>query len=204
MTASLTASSLCLFRGDRCLFKHLDFTLQEGEMLVVEGPNGSGKTSLLRAIAGLLDFESGDLAWKGDSVRDHYQVFRADLVWFAHRVGFKGDLDLLENLNYESGLRSTADARCNKVLERLGLAGVSHLPFRSLSAGQQRRGALARMLLSTAQVWIMDEPLTNLDKEGQALVIAVIEAHIQEGGLCLAASHQALEIDGATRRVMLS
>ncbi|MDP7041160.1 MAG: cytochrome c biogenesis heme-transporting ATPase CcmA [Gammaproteobacteria bacterium] len=204
MTASLTARSLCLFRGDRCLFNDLEFTLQEGEMLVVEGPNGSGKTSLLRAIAGLLDFESGVLAWKGDSVRDHYQVFRADLVWFAHRVGFKGDLDLLENLAFESGLRTNADASCEEVLERLGLDQVRHLPFRSLSAGQQRRGALARMLLSGAQIWIMDEPLTNLDKEGQALVIAVIEAHIKEGGLCLAASHQPLEIAGATRRVMLS
>jgi len=172
-------------------------------MLVVEGPNGSGKTSLLRAIAGLLDFESGDLVWKGDSVRDHYQVFRADLVWFAHRVGFKGDLDLLENLAFESGLHTNANTSCEDVLERLGLEQVRHLPFRSLSAGQQRRGALARMLLSGAQIWIMDEPLTNLDKEGQALVIAVIEAHIKEGGLCLAASHQPLEIAGVTRRVML-
>ena len=173
-------------------------------MLVVEGPNGSGKTSLLRAIAGLLDFESGDLLWNDDSVRDHYQAFRADLVWFAHRVGFKGDLDLLENLSFESGLRMTTNARRDEVLERLGLGRVTSLPFRALSAGQQRRGALARMLLSTALIWIMDEPLTNLDQEGQALVIAIIEAHIQEGGLCLAASHQPLEIDGATRRVMLS
>lgn len=204
MTASLIGRSLCLFRGDRCLIQDLDFTVQEAEMLVVEGPNGIGKTSLLRGIAGLLDFESGDLLWNGDSVRDHYQTFRADLVWFAHRVGFKGDLNLQENLSFESGLRTTANARRDEVLERLGLSGISNLPFRSLSAGQQRRGALARMLLSTAKLWILDEPLTNLDKEGQALVIAIIEAHIRQGGLCLAASHQPLEIDGATRRVMLS
>ena len=173
-------------------------------MLAVEGRNGSGKTSLLRGIAGLLDFESGDLLWNGDSVRDHYQGFRADLVWFAHRVGFKGDLSLLENLNFEAGLRTTASARCNEVLDRLGLSRITNLPFRSLSAGQQRRGTLARMLLSTAKIWIMDEPLTNLDKEGQKLVIAAIEAHIRDGGLCLTASHQPLEIDGAIRGVMLS
>ena len=204
MIASLTARSLCLFRGDRCLLKDLDFTVEEAEILVIEGRNGIGKTSLLRGIAGLLDFESGDLRWNGNSVREHYQAFRADLVWFAHRVGFKGDLNLLENLSFESGLRAAANARRDEVLERLDLSRITNLPFRSLSAGQQRRGALARMLLSTAKIWLMDEPLTNLDKEGQALVISVINTHIREGGICLIASHQPLKIDGTTRRVILS
>lgn len=203
MTVSLTADALCLFRGDRCLFKDLDFSLQEREMLVVEGPNGSGKTSLLRGIAGLLDFETGEVTWQGRSVRDNYQAFRGDLAWFAHRVGFKGDLNLTENLDFESGLRASATSRRDEVLERLGLRRITSLPFRSLSAGQQRRGALARILLSSAKIWMMDEPLTNLDKDGQALVIAVIEDHIRNGGLCVAASHQPLEIEGTTRRVAL-
>ena len=203
MTVSLTAESLCLFRGDRCLFKDLEFSLQEREMLVVEGPNGSGKTSLLRGIAGLLDFETGEVAWNGQSVCDNYQAFRGDLAWFAHRVGFKGDLNLHENLNFESGLRASVPSRRDDVLERLGLQAIARLPFRSLSAGQQRRGALARMLLSTAKIWIMDEPLTNLDKDGQSLLITVLEDHIRRGGLCVAASHQPLEIEGTTRRVTL-
>ncbi|MGI9260579.1 MAG: cytochrome c biogenesis heme-transporting ATPase CcmA [Woeseiaceae bacterium] len=204
MTASLSADSLCLFRGDRCLFKGLDFALQESELLVIEGPNGCGKTSLLRGIAGLLDFETGEVSWKGKLVRDDYQAFRGDLAWFAHRVGFKGDLNLAENLNFESGLRTSSHSRRTEVLERLGLSAISSLPFRSLSAGQQRRGALARMLLSSAKIWMLDEPLTNLDKDGQALVITVIEEHIRNGGLCVAASHQPLAIEGTTRRVALT
>jgi len=203
LTVSLTAESLCLFRGDRCLFKDLEFALQEREMLVVEGPNGSGKTSLLRGIAGLLDFETGEVTWNGRSVRENYQAFRGDLAWFAHRVGFKGDLNLHENLKFESGLRAGTPSRRDEVLARLGLGAITKLPFRSLSAGQQRRGALARLLLSSAKVWMMDEPLTNLDKDGQALVITLIEEHIRRGGLCVAASHQPLDIEGTTRRVTL-
>lgn len=203
MTTSLSADSLCLFRGDRCLFRDLEFASQEGELLVIEGPNGCGKTSLLRGIAGLLDFETGEVAWNGKPVRDNYQAFRGDLAWFAHRVGLKGDLNLVENLNFESGLRATAKSQREEVLERLGLSAVTGLAFRSLSAGQQRRGALARMLLSSAKIWMMDEPLTNLDKDGQALVTTVIGEHIRDGGLCVAASHQPLAIEGTTRRVVL-
>ena len=107
MTASLDAQSLCLFRGDRCLFKDLAFSLRAGEILVIEGPNGSGKTSLLRGIAGLLDFETGHVEWRGAPLRDDYQGFRADLAWLTHRVGFKGDLTISENLEFEAGLRAT-------------------------------------------------------------------------------------------------
>ena len=174
MTARLEAESLCLFRGDRCLFTNLAFALDNGELLVIEGANGSGKTSLLRGIAGILEFEEGIVNWKGREIRRHYQSFRADLTWFSHRVGFKGDLDLMENLAFESGLRSTDESRLADVLDRLGLGGIAGLPFRSLSAGQQRRVALARMLLSTAPLWMMDEPFTNLDKAGQSLVVDLI------------------------------
>ena len=202
MTA-LAAQSLCLFRGERCLFKDLSFELQAGELLVVEGPNGSGKTSLLRAMAGLLDFETGSVSWHGNIIRDAYQAFRSDVAWLSHRVGFKGDLTVAENLDFEKGLRATDQARYQTVLERLSLTRLTDLPFRSLSAGQQRRVALARMLLSTATLWMMDEPFTNLDKAGQALVVDLIRAHLSEGGMCIVASHQHIEIDGSTRRVTL-
>ena len=203
MNAKLAANALCLFRGDRCLFKHLEFSLQDGELLVIEGPNGSGKTSLLRGIAGLLEFESGELTWNGTAVRDSYQSFRADLVWLSHRVGFKADLNILENLAFEAGLRSTDESRLHPVLERLSLTTLLELPFRVLSAGQQRRVALARMLLARARLWMMDEPFTNLDRAGQTLVVDLIGEHLAAGGLCVVASHQHLEIDGRTRRVSL-
>jgi heme exporter protein A len=199
----LAGRSLCLFRGDRCLFRDLEFALQGGEILVVEGPNGSGKTSLLRGIAGLLEFETGEVSWDGRRIRDAYQAFRGDLAWLSHRVGFKGDLDLVENLGFEAGLRATREERFDTTLEALSLTRLVKLPFRALSAGQQRRVALARMLLARARLWMMDEPFTNLDAAGQALVIDLIKAHLAGGGLCVVASHQPIEIDGATRRVSL-
>ena len=196
MTAVLSARSLCLF-------KDLEFSLQDGELLMIEGPNGSGKTSLLRGIAGLLDFEDGVVRWRGKPVRDNYQAFRADLAWFSHRVGFKGDLNLVENLAFEAGLRATDDSRRDVVFNRLRLSELIALPFRSLSAGQQRRVALARMLLSRARLWIMDEPFTNLDKAGQSLVGELIGEHLGRGGNCIVASHQQLDVDGRTQRVSL-
>jgi len=203
LTQILSGNGLCLFRGDRCLFKNLAFALNAGELLVIEGPNGSGKTSLLRGVAGLLEFETGTITWNGLSVREHYQAFRADLVWLSHRVGFKGDLNILENLRFESGLRATDCSRLAPVLDRLGLRRLVELPFRSLSAGQQRRVALARMLLADARLWMMDEPFTNLDKAGQALVTELMSEHIGAGNLCVVASHQAVDIPGNTRRISL-
>jgi heme exporter protein A len=200
----LSANDLSLVRGDRCLFEQLEFALNPGELLLIEGANGSGKTSLLRGIAGLLDFATGHVSWDGEKVLENYQLFRADLVWLSHRVGFKGELTLLENLRFESALRSSAAEKKKAVIERLGLARLTALPFRYLSAGQQRRVALARMLLANARLWLMDEPYTNLDKAGRSLVADLITEHVHGGGLCIVASHQPVEIEATTRRVMLA
>jgi heme exporter protein A len=190
-------------RGDRCLFRSLNFALNPGELLFVGGANGSGKTSLLRGIAGLLDFASGHVTWDGRKVLDDYQVFRADLVWLSHRVGFKDELNLIENLQFESALRASSMDKLAAVIERLGLARLTGLPFRYLSAGQQQRVALARLLLADARLWLLDEPFTNLDKAGQGLVAELIAEHVDSGGLCIVASHQTLDIDAPSRRVML-
>jgi len=199
----LTAQKLCLIRGDRCLFEEVDFALNAGELLFVAGANGSGKTSLLRAVAGLLDLESGDVLWDGHAVSKCRQEFRASLVWFAHRIGFKGDLTPVQNLQFEAGLRAFGDISIVAALARVGVEHGAELPMRVLSAGQQRRVGLARLILANAPLWMMDEPLTNLDADGQELVKELIAEHLAGGGICAMASHQPIAIDAPTHRIVL-
>lgn len=203
MTAKLSADDLTLFRGERCLFKDLSFALDPGELLLLEGRNGSGKTSLMRAIAGLIELESGEIFWDGESVRSNRQAFHGSLVWMAHRVGFKADLTLVENLKFESHLRAQSDEDLDEVLKRLDIDRLKRLPLRSLSAGQQRRVALARMLLSRVPLWLMDEPFTNLDREGRALVMKLTTEHLDRDGMCIMAAHQDIEIDGNVKKIVL-
>ena len=203
MTAKLTANDLTLFRGERCLFEGLSFALNPGELLLLEGRNGSGKTSLMRVIAGLLELESGDIYWNGVPVRRQRQEFHGVLVWMAHRVGFKADLTLVENLQFEACLRAQSAADFDEVLRRLDINRLKSLLLRSLSAGQQRRVALARMLLSRAPLWLMDEPFTNLDREGRALVMTLTAEHLDQGGMCIMAAHQDVEIDATVHKVVL-
>ena len=204
MTAKLSGSDITLFRGERCLFKGLAFALNPGELLLLEGENGSGKTSLMRAIAGLLELESGDIRWDGAPTREHRQRFHNALVWMAHRVGFKADLTLVENLEFEASLRPQADRDRGALFARLGIEHLQRLPLRSLSAGQQRRVALARMLLADAELWLMDEPFTNLDRDGRALVSTLVEEHLASGGMCIMAAHQDVAISATINRIQLS
>jgi heme exporter protein A len=203
LTAQLSGHDLTLFRGERCLFRSVEFALNPGEMLLLEGLNGSGKTSLMRAIAGLLEFETGEIRWHGEPTRVQRQAFHASLVWMAHRVGFKADLTLTENLDFEAALRPSASADGDEVFRRLGLSRLKRLPLRSLSAGQQRRVALARMLLSAATLWLMDEPVTNLDRDGRRLVATLVQEHLVRGGMCIMAAHQDVQIDATVHRVLL-
>lgn len=203
MTTKLTANDLTLLRGERCLFKSLDFALSPGELLILEGQNGSGKTSLMRALAGLLEFETGDVKWDGVSVRKNRQVFHGSLVWMAHRVGLKADLTLVENLSFEASLRAQSTADLDDVMARLGISRLRRLPIRSLSAGQQRRVALARMVLAKAQLWLMDEPFTNLDRDGRTLVMKLVSEHLSRGGMCIMAAHQDVEVDATVHKVVL-
>ncbi len=202
-TELLSASDLRLFRGDRCLFESLGFALGAGEMLLVEGANGSGKTSLLRAISGLLSLDSGVIYWRGQVTLRNRQTLCADMAWLSHRLGLKYDLTLVENLRFDAALRGRARDGDNEVLGRLGLKGLERLPVRALSAGQQRRVALARLVLSGSRLWLMDEPFTNLDTAGQTLVREIIERKLKQGGVCVVATHHAIDISAPTRRIKL-
>ena len=204
MANNLEVSQLTLIRGDRCLFTDVSFSLGEGELVLLEGQNGSGKTSLLRAVVGLLEPESGEIRWRGTSVTEARDEFFGSMVWMGHRVGFKADLSVEENLLFEQCLRSSRMTDLDAALERLSITRLRKLPLRSLSAGQQRRVALARMLLAGASLWLMDEPFTNLDRDGRALVVSLVAEHIGRGGLCVMAAHQDVDIGTSVKRVVLA
>lgn len=199
----LSATDLRLFRGERCLFENLGFALGAGEMLLVEGANGSGKTSLLRAIAGLLSLDAGAVYWRGKATLGNRQAFCAGMAWLSHRLGLKYDLTLIENLRFDAALRGRVRDDYNDVLGRLELTGLERLPLRALSAGQQRRVALARLVLSASRLWLLDEPFTNLDAAGQVLVREIIERKLKQGGVCVVATHHAIDISAPTRRIKL-
>ena len=204
MTPLLSASELAVLRGERLLFRDLEFALGRGDCLLVEGANGAGKTSLMRVVAGLLPPAAGSVSWTGSDIRVAGQAYRAHVAWYGHRAGLKGDLTLVENLRAEAALRPRGRARLPEVLERLGLADLTGLPVGVLSAGQQRRAALARLLLADATLWLLDEPLTNLDGDGQRLVNALVAEHVAGGGLCLLASHRDVDSGLPTQRIALS
>jgi len=203
LTAKLSADNLTLIRGERCLFQGLGFALNSGEMLLLEGRNGSGKTSLMRAVAGMLSLETGTIYWNDVPVEQQRQAFHGSLVWLAHRTGLKGDLTLVENLGFERSLRAQSDRDPEEIYERLDIGRLKRLALRSLSAGQQRRVALARMLLADVPLWLMDEPFTNLDREGRQLVLDLVEEHLAAGGLCVMAAHQDVEIGAPVTRVRI-
>ncbi|MEM8685192.1 MAG: cytochrome c biogenesis heme-transporting ATPase CcmA [Pseudomonadota bacterium] len=189
MTHILKAEQLSLFRGERCLFDSIGFALASGELLLLRGPNGSGKTSLLRGLCGLLEFEDGKILWDDVDISRDRQSFRARFAWYGHKTGFKLDLTAEENLAFESTLRAPSGLAIRDAIDRLGLNRQRKLPVRSLSAGQQRRASLARLLLSGVKVWVIDEPFTNLDADGRALVEELVAEHVAGGGMAIVATH---------------
>jgi heme exporter protein A len=202
----LRVKNLQLWRGDRHILRGLAFEVAAGELLHVAGPNGTGKTTLLRVVCGLAQPEEGDVSWRGVSIRTMGTDYFADLSYVAHDAGLKGDLTARENLAFVAGLRfAVSPAQIDSALATLIGLGCGDLPVGALSAGQRRRVALARLVLSQATVWILDEPLTNLDTAGASLVLELLAGHVQNGGLALVAAHSDLSLRGSrVRRLELS
>jgi heme exporter protein A len=192
----LKAENLECVRGQRRLFHGLSFALAAGQMLWVLGPNGSGKTSLLRLLCGLLRPEAGIVRWQGANVRAAREEFHADLLYVGHTPAVKDDLSARENLTFgltQSGI-GAAPQEVDNALRQFGLRGREDLPARALSQGQKRRVALARLALGTARrLWILDEPFTALDGQAVGLVQSELARHLQQGGEVVFTSHQ--EVD---------
>jgi heme exporter protein A len=198
----LEAIDLACLRGDRRLFHGLAFAVGRGELLRVEGANGAGKTSLLRLLAGLGLPDAGEVRWQARPIRQQRERYAQALLYLGHSTGLKDALTPQENLLTLGAIdgSDTAPPRIAAALEAWGLARQRALPVRVLSAGQRRRAALARLTLSQAALWILDEPFTALDAQAVTQLGAQIERHLRGGGLAVVTSHQPLPVQATTVR----
>jgi heme exporter protein A len=182
-------------RGDRTLFSGLGFRVGRGEVLQVEGANGSGKTSLLRILCGLALPTQGVVLWRGMDIQRVRSQYFAELAYLGHVPAVKEDLTPLENLRMARVLgRARDDLSLDEALERMGLFGFEDVPARTLSAGQRRRVALARLLVRQAGLWVLDEPFTALDRKGRENVESTLADHTQRGGAAVISTHHAINL----------
>lgn len=195
----LEVTDLKAVRGDRQLFEGLAFVLQDGEMLYVNGPNGSGKTTLLRMLCGLAVPEQGAVMWRGEMIRSLGDEFCRELLYFGHLNALKDDMTALENLHYSLRLGGTpaTEERIVQALAQMGLSGYEDLPTKVLSQGQKRRVALARLLLTQARLWILDEPFTALDTAAIDMLRQTLRDHLAQKGIVVMTTHQEVTIETA-------
>ena len=207
-TALIQTQKLFCERDDRVLISDLDFALHAGEVIQIEGPNGSGKTTLLRILCGLSDDFEGEIFWQGKPRHKVDGRFRRDTLYFGHLTGIKASLSPRENLRWILQLKGVSasasglDERIEQALEQVGLFSYEDVPVYSLSAGQKRRVALARLYIEPARLWVLDEPFTAIDRNGVAELESLIQKHAESGGAVLITTHHALE-SPAIRKLQL-
>jgi heme exporter protein A len=201
----LDVDQVHVFRGDRHVLQGVSLKLEAGEIVHVRGPNGTGKTTLLRVASGLLRPEQGSVRWGGRAIGEVRAEYQAALAYASHEPALKSDLTGLENLRFTVGLkRSVADAELREALEQAGVAGCADLPVRVLSAGQRRRVTMARILAMRAALWLLDEPFTNLDTVGGQLLTQMLDEHLRQGGSALVVAHQAVTLKASVRPLDLA
>ncbi len=202
----LETINISAIRGERLLFKNLSFDLSPKELLLVRGRNGSGKTTLLRLLCGLAVPESGEILWAGEPIETVRPEYFASLIYIGHDNGINLELTVGENLEFHQVLKSSPSGlSIMDILGYLGIEQYADVPCRFLSAGQKRRVALARLAISKAKLWLLDEPFTALDDEIMAIAVQILARHLTRGGLCIATSHQVIDWQGvAVREISLT
>jgi len=203
-TALLQVEDLFCERDERILFENLCFSLEQGEVIQIEGQNGSGKTTLLRILSGLSSNFEGDILWQGENIDSVRDEFLSELLYFGHYPGVKAMLSPEENLRWYAAMHPGIKVdEIHNALEQVGLSGFEDVPCHTLSAGQNRRVSLARLYLSQATLWILDEPFTAIDKKGVAAKEQLILEHARKGGSVVLTTHHELGVGEQIRRLNL-
>ena len=202
-TYLLKGTDLSCIRDDRVLFEGLAFELVSKQVLLLEGKNGSGKTSLLRILCGFREPDAGQVFWCGEAIND--SQYYADMAYVGHLDGVKKELTVLENLKVSLALSRLGQYSIEQALTKVHLDGYDDALVQALSAGQKRRLSLARLLITKNIVWILDEPFTSLDKQGIALIETLMSEHCANGGMIVLTSHHDIDLHSVdVQRINLS
>lgn len=197
MADSLVANKVTARRGGRLVFRDLELVVHPGEAVILRGPNGAGKSTLLRLLSGLLRPESGTISRAGVAIADDPEGHHAGLHYIGHSLALKGILTAAENLAFWAEARGGTTAEVLAALHKAGATPFANLEVRRLSAGQQRRVSLARLFVSPASLWLLDEPTVTLDRAAVAALARNMADHLASGGMIVAATHVELGLDGA-------
>jgi len=204
-TTCLQVQHASVERAGRQLFAPVSFELQASQAMHLQGDNGSGKTSLLRGLCGLSPLSQGQVLWDGQPVQEVREFFLRDVFYLGHALGLKDELSALENLQTTAAMAGQVLhlQEAEQALAAQGMSNRMHLPLRVLSQGQKRRVALARLQISKARLWLLDEPMVALDSAAQHTLIDLLRAHAAQGGMLLFTSHQALDVGNAMQVLRL-
>ena len=196
----LSVENLAFERDDSCLFSGVSFSVDPGDVLQIEGANGSGKTTLLRLLTGSLQPSAGDIRYLGQTLSACRYDYLSDMLYIGHQPAVKLNLSAEENLRWMVATSAQSnDTSITDALTQVGLAGYSDIPCYALSAGQHRRVALARLLISEARLWYLDEPFTSIDKQGVAFLQSCLQQHVADGGAVILSTHQDLALSNVCK-----
>lgn len=194
-TGELQVKNLACWRNDQVLFESLNLSLSPGSVLFLEGENGSGKTSLLRILCGFRLADEGEILWNNQSTSSLPEYFE-NISFVGHKNGIKDELSVEENLNLMRSMATASDIKTGEVLKKIGLFKKSDVLSRLLSAGQKRKLALARLMMTNNSFWVLDEPFTSLDKSSVIFFETLIKKHIARGGMLILTSHHDIDLSG--------